>query len=178
MGRAQLGQVSRSAADVYEEFFVPALFREPAQHVVQAADIRRGQSVLDVACGTGMLAREAAPVTGDAGKVTGLDRNDGMLAVARRLAPGIDWQLGVAEALPFVDRSFDRVFCQFGLMFFDDRVAALREMRQSHEAGRTHACRRLGLLGSHARLCGHGELAAPVVRGAGGRRIAGAVPAG
>ena len=135
MGRAQQGQVSRSAADVYEEFFVPALFREPAQHVVQAADIRRGQSVLDVACGTGVLAREAAPVTGDAGKVTGLDRNDGMLAVARRLAPGIDWQLGVAEALPFVDRSFDRVFCQFGLMFFDDRVAALREMRRVMKPG-------------------------------------------
>ena len=135
MGRAQQGQVSRSAADIYEEFFVPALFREPAQHVVQAADIRRGQSVLDVACGTGVLAREAAPVTGDAGKVTGLDRNDGMLAVARRLAPGIDWQLGVAEALPFVDRSFDRVFCQFGLMFFDDRVAALREMRRVMKPG-------------------------------------------
>ena len=141
---------------------MPALFREPAQHVVQAADIRRGQSVLDVACGTGVLAREAAPVTGDAGKVTGLDRNDGMLAVARRLAPGIDWQLGVAEALPFVDRSFDRVFCQFGLMFFDDRVAALREMRQP--SSRADACTSpSGTPGSHARLCGHGELAAPVV---------------
>jgi ubiquinone/menaquinone biosynthesis C-methylase UbiE len=61
MGRAQQGQVSRSAADVYEEFFVPALFREPAQHVVQAADIRRGQSVLDVACGTGVLAWKPRP---------------------------------------------------------------------------------------------------------------------
>ena len=97
MDRTQQGQVSRSAADVYEEFFVPALFREPAQQIVQAANIQRGQSVLDVACGTGVLAREAAPVTGNPCNVTGLDRNDGMLAVAERLAPDINWQRGVAE---------------------------------------------------------------------------------
>ena len=121
---------SAAAAEVYEEYFVPALFREPAQQIVQAADIRRGQSVLDVACGTGVLAREAAPVTGNPCNVTGLDRNDGMLAVAERLAPDINWQRGVAEMLPFADRSFDRVFSQFGLMFFDDRGAALREMRR------------------------------------------------
>jgi SAM-dependent methyltransferase len=135
MDRAQQGQVSRSAADVYEEFFVPALFREPARYLVRAADIRHGQSVLDVACGTGVVAREAVAATGDAGKVTGLDRNDGMLAVARRLAPGINWQLGLAETLPFADRSFDRVFSQFGLMFFDDRAAALREMRRVMKPG-------------------------------------------
>jgi SAM-dependent methyltransferase len=103
--------------------------------MVRVADIRRGQAVLDVACGTGVLAREAVPATGDAGNVTGLDRNDGMLAVARRLAPGIDWQLGRAEALPFADRRFDRVFSQFGLMFFDDRTAALREMRRVMKPG-------------------------------------------
>ena len=86
-----------------------------------------------------------------------------MLAVARRLAPGIDWQLGVAEALPFVDRSFDRVFCQFGLMFFDDRVAALREMRRVMKPGGRMHVAVWDSSGSHARLCGHGELAAPVV---------------
>jgi SAM-dependent methyltransferase len=135
MDQAQQGQVSRSAADVYEEFFVPALFREPAQRVVRGADIRRGQSVLDVACGTGVLAREAARATGHDGNVTGLDRNEGMLAVARRLAPGIDWHLGFAETLPFADRSFDRVFSQFALMFFDDRVATLKEMRRVMKPG-------------------------------------------
>jgi ubiquinone/menaquinone biosynthesis C-methylase UbiE len=135
MDQAQQGQVSRSAADVYEEFFVPALFREPAQRVVRAADIRRGQSVLDVACGTGVLAREAARATGHDGNVTGLDRNEGMLAVARRLAPGIDWHLGFAETLPFADHSFDRVFSQFTLMFFDDRAAALQEMRRVMKPG-------------------------------------------
>ena len=153
MDRALQGQVSRSAADVYEEFFVPALFREPAQHVARAADIRRGQSVLDAACGTGVLAREAVGATGNDGKVTGLDGNDGMLAVAKRLAPGINWQRGLAEALPFADRSFDRAFSQFALMFFDDRAAALREMRRVMKpGGRMHAavCQRQQL--RHPRL--------------------------
>src|SRR5690606_14251013 len=59
---------------------------------------------------------------------TGLDRNEGMLAVARREAPGIEWRAGRAEALPFLDGAFDAVVSQFGLMFFEDRVAALREI--------------------------------------------------
>jgi SAM-dependent methyltransferase len=135
MERAQQGQVSRSAADIYEEFFVPALFRRPAEHVVGCAAVRRGQQVIDVACGTGVLARQVVPLVGAAGKVVGLDRNEGMLVVARRLAPGVDWRLGLAEALPFADRRFDHVFCQFGLMFFDDRAAALREMHRVARPG-------------------------------------------
>jgi SAM-dependent methyltransferase len=135
MEGAQQGQVSRSAAQTYEDFFVPALFREPARHIVRAAGIRRDHFVLDVACGTGVLAREAASVTDDPGKVSGLDLNDGMLAVARRLAPEIDWRRGRAETLPFADRSFDRVLSQFGLMFFDDRAAALREMQRVMKPG-------------------------------------------
>jgi len=135
MDRVSQGQVNRSAADIYEEFFVPALFREPAQHVVRAAGLRRGQSVLDVGCGTGVVAREAASAVGDAGSVTGLDRNEGMLAVARRLAPHIDWRRGLAEELPFADSSFDRLLSQFALMFFDDRTAALREMRRVLKPG-------------------------------------------
>jgi ubiquinone/menaquinone biosynthesis C-methylase UbiE len=175
MDRALQGQVSRSAADVYEEFFVPALFREPAQHVARAADIRRGQSVLDVACGTGVLAREAVRATGNDGNVTGLDRNDGMLAAAKRLAPGINWQPGLAEALPFADRSFDRVFSQFALMFFDDRAAALQEMRRVMKpGGRMH----VAVWDSLDRTPGYGEFAEPVVWRAGRRRLAGAVCTG
>ncbi len=122
------GQVTRSAADVYEEFFVPALFAEWAPRLTDAAGLSSGQRVLDVACGTGVLARTAADRVQPGGAVAGLDRNEGMLAVARRRAPTIDWQLGQAEALPFHDGAFDAVVSQFGLMFFDDRVAALREM--------------------------------------------------
>jgi ubiquinone/menaquinone biosynthesis C-methylase UbiE len=134
MAAADQGQVSRSAAEIYEEFFVPALFREPARHIAQRSDIASGQSVLDVACGTGVLARETAALAGP-GHVTGLDRNEGMLAVARRLSPDIAWRLGLAEALPFDDGSFDRVLSQFGLKFFDDRTAALKQMRRVGKPG-------------------------------------------
>ena len=122
------GQVTRSAADVYEEFFVPALFREWAGRVASAAGITAGQHVLDVACGTGVPAREAAERAGTNGTVTGIDCNEGMLAVAGRVAPEIDWQYGLAETLPFDDGCFDAVVSQFGLMFFEDRAAALSEM--------------------------------------------------
>lgn len=129
------GHVSGSAADVYEEFFVPALFAAWAPRVADAARLGPGDRVLDVACGTGVLAREAARRTGEAGSVTGLDRNPGMLAVARRQGPGIVWQEGRAEALPFEDASFDAVVSQFGLMFFEDRTMALREMRRVSRPG-------------------------------------------
>jgi ubiquinone/menaquinone biosynthesis C-methylase UbiE len=130
-------QVTRSAAEVYEEFFVPALFLEWAPRVADAAQIAPGQKVLDVACGTGVLAREAARRVGPGGAVTGLDRNEGMLAVARRKSPHIDWQLGMAEALGFADGTMDAVVSQFGLMFFEDRRAALREMwRVARPGGR------------------------------------------
>lgn len=124
------GQVTRSAAEIYEEFFVPALFQEWAARVADRAQLAPGQRVLDVACGTGVLACEAARRVAPSGKVTGLDRNDGMLAVARRKAPDVEWHSGGAEALPFADGTFDAVLSQFGLMFFDDRVKALQEMRR------------------------------------------------
>ena len=81
MDRARLGQINRSAADVYEEFFVPALFLEPARLVARAGQIRPGQLVLDVACGTGVLARQIAQESGP-DCVIGIDRNEGMLADA------------------------------------------------------------------------------------------------
>jgi SAM-dependent methyltransferase len=122
------GQVTRSAAEIYEEFFVPALFRDWAPRVAEAARLSPGQAVLDVACGTGVLAREAAARVAPGGSTAALDRNEGMLAVARRTAPAIDWHLGKAESLPFGDGRFDAVVSQFGLMFFEDRIAALGEM--------------------------------------------------
>ena len=128
MDASQRGQVTRSAADVYEEFFVPALFGPWPGPVSDAAGIAPGQDVLDVACGTGVLARGAARRVQPGGKVTGLDRNDGMLTVARRKTPEIEWRHGLAEQLPFEDARFDAVVSQFGLMFFEDRARALAEM--------------------------------------------------
>jgi len=128
MSSASTGQVTGSAAEIYEKFFVPALFAQWAPRVADAAGIAAGMRVLDVACGTGVLAHEAARRVGPGGAVTGIDRNDGMLAVAARAPGAVEWRNGIAEMLPFADSSFDAVVSQFGLMFFDDRVAALAEM--------------------------------------------------
>jgi SAM-dependent methyltransferase len=116
------------AATIYEEYFVPALFQQWSPMLAAAAGTHPGQHVLDVGCGTGILARTLAPLVKPGGSVVGLDSNPGMLAVAGGVAPEIEWQLGAAESLPYPDRSFDAVFCQFGLMFFDDPPRALREM--------------------------------------------------
>lgn len=128
METGKQGQVTGSAADIYEEFFVPALFSEWAPRVADIADISPGDRVLDVACGTGVLAREAARRVGTPGDVVGLDRNDWMVGAARTIAPDIKWVLGAAEALPFPNNEFDAVVSQFGLMFFEDQTAALAEM--------------------------------------------------
>ena len=127
---AATGQVNADAARIYDTFFVPALFAEWAQPVCDAAGIRPGDHVIDVACGTGVAAREAAKRSGGRGKVTGIDRNSGMLAVAQEQAPHINWRECRAEALPFKDGSFDAALCQFGLMFFEDQALALHEMRR------------------------------------------------
>jgi len=131
----QRGQVAHSAAQVYDEFFLPALFLEWPSRVLQAARVEKGQSVLDVACGTGALALAAAERTGEDGYVAGLDINEGMLGVARRKSSTIDWRLGRAEELPFPDNHFDAVASQFGLMFFEDRQQAVREMTRVLKPG-------------------------------------------
>lgn len=117
-----------SPAEVYDRFFVPALFQQWGTVVTAAAELKPGERVLDVACGTGALACVAHAEVGAAGSVVGLDTNEEMLEVARRKEASIEWRNGRAEALPFRDESFDRVVSQFGFMFFEDRPAALREM--------------------------------------------------
>lgn len=121
-------QISAEQAAIYESKFVPAMFAQWAAPLVEAVGLHTGQAVLDVACGTGILARTAADRVGPTGRVVGLDLNEGMLAVARRVRPDIDWRQGDAEALPFVDESFDAVVCQSAMMFFGDATHALREM--------------------------------------------------
>jgi SAM-dependent methyltransferase len=132
---ASVPQSQIDAATAYETLFVPALFGPWAPIVADTARLKSGERVLDVACGTGVLAREAAKRVGQAGQVTGLDPHAGMLAVARGLAPAIDWREGMAESLPFPDRTFDVVVSQFGLMFFKDRHKAISEMLRVTKQG-------------------------------------------
>lgn len=115
------------AARAYESLLVPALFREWAPRVLDAVNISARHSLLDVACGTGVVAREAHRVN-ETLRVVGADIAPGMLAVAQELAPNLEWRLAPAERLPCDDSTFDAVTCQFGLMFFPGRVEALRKM--------------------------------------------------
>jgi len=127
---AETFQISLTAAEAYEAKFVPALFGEWAPHLVDFAGVAPGQAVLDVACGTGIVTRTVADRLNGRGRVVGLDLNEAMLTVARRVRPTIEWRQGDATKLPFPDASFDAVLCQMALMFFPDRAQALREMRR------------------------------------------------
>lgn len=123
------------AANYYEDNFVPTLFSRWSPVIIGAAEIRTGHSVLDVACGTGIVIRDIGRSPCSSLNLSGLDISPGMIEVARSLAPEIDWHVGDAMALPFADDQFDRVVCQFGLMFFADRVKAVTEMMRVLKPG-------------------------------------------
>jgi ubiquinone/menaquinone biosynthesis C-methylase UbiE len=131
-------QIPIEAAEFYEEAFVPAFFAQWAIGLCAAVGLTSGQRVLDVACGTGIVARTAAGIVG-AGNVTGTDLNEAMLTVARRVRGDIDWHQADVTSLPFPDDTFDVVLCQMALMFFPDRAAALAEMRRVCAPGGTVA---------------------------------------
>jgi ubiquinone/menaquinone biosynthesis C-methylase UbiE len=127
-------QLARGAPELYERHLVPAITLPWAVDLVDRVGVSRGDRVLDLACGTGVVARTAAPRVERAGRVVALDVNVGMIEVARSLAPAsgqlIEWCEGSALALPFDDGEFQVVLCQLGLQFFPDRPRAVREIRR------------------------------------------------
>jgi SAM-dependent methyltransferase len=130
---------AENPAESYELFAVPKLFAPSARRLVALVEPQSGERALDVGCGTGIVSRLVAPCIGPSGTMTGIDLNPAMLDVARRVAAQegltIDFREGRAEALPFADGSFDLVLCQYALMFFADRAAALAEMRRVLDHG-------------------------------------------
>ena len=153
-------QLEGTAAELFERYLVPAITAKWAVDLLDRAQPHEGEAVLDIACGTGIVARLAAKRMGR-GLVTGLDLNAGMLNVARS-APTegatIVWTEGSALDLPFPADSFDMALCQQGLQFFPDQRKALGEIcrvlkgggraalsvysRIERTPGRTHSCSR------------------------------------
>jgi ubiquinone/menaquinone biosynthesis C-methylase UbiE len=115
----------------YERYFVPVIGKPLAEDLINLAKLKPGENVLDVACGTGIVARLASEKVGPRGSVAGLDLNPGMLAVAREITENdksIEWYETGAESIPLPDDSFDVVLCQMGLQFMEDKIVALKEI--------------------------------------------------
>jgi ubiquinone/menaquinone biosynthesis C-methylase UbiE len=134
--KAQLGQwqVEGDTPNAYERYLVPAIFREGAEKLVAHAFLSTGEQVLDLGCGTGIVARVAADELGGGKTVLGIDLTPGMLEAAQSVSadthPDITWQQGQAEDLPLARSSFDVVLSQQAFQFFEDRDAALKEIHR------------------------------------------------
>ena len=147
--------VDTGPAWVYEENLVPAIFTPWGRELVALGAPQPGEQVLDLACGTGAVARLAAARLGASGRCVGLDADPAMLAVAAKVCPSVTLAEGSATALPFPDRSFDLVLCQQGLQFFVDRAAALAEAHRVLRAGGRFALavwRPIGLCPGHGAI--------------------------
>lgn len=122
-----------SAPETYERYFVPAIGAPLAADLLQSAHLRPGERVIDLACGTGIVARLAAQQVGPSGSVTGVDMSPGMLTVARSVVKAgvpIEWHESRAEHTGLPNAHYHAVLCQLGLMFFADKPAALHEIRR------------------------------------------------
>lgn len=120
-----------SFPEMYERWLAGPLFRPWAELTLDEINLAPGDRILDIACGTGIVARVARQRLGEAAAVTAVDLSSDMLAVARGKAPSIDWRQGDAAALPLEDGElFDVVVCQQGFQFFPDKPAAAAQMRR------------------------------------------------
>lgn len=134
MTQQERWQLSGSGPENYERYQVPSIFAPLTRIFLDCVPLREGIRLLDVACGTGIVARTAASALGPRGSVVGVDLNPGMLKVAAAKAPkggpSFNWREGDVVDLPCADDEFDIVLCQQGLQFFPDKPAALREMHR------------------------------------------------
>ena len=115
------------AASGYEQFFVPAIFHQWPAQLISAATITESDDVLDVGCGTGVMAREIVKY---AGSTAGFDLSESMLGVAREACPGVTFQQGNVAELPYEESCFDAVLSAFMLMFVPDPKQAVAQMQR------------------------------------------------
>lgn len=121
-----------SFPEMYERWLAGPLFRPWVEMIFDEVKLSDVNRVLDVACGTGIVARRAKDWLGKEGDVVGIDLSLGMLTVARSLAPEIDWRQGDAIDLPLHEgEQFGAVICQQGLQFIANKAAAVEQMRRA-----------------------------------------------
>ena len=152
---------SISVAEARERYTMAAFGNAWAATLVQLAAPAEGERVLDVACGTGVVARYAAPLVGPTGSVVGLDLNAEMLTLARAMPQRdgvtIVWRDGNATALPFPDASFDLVCCQQGLQYFAGSSCRAPGDVPGPRPRRTPGPGGVAWAGASALLCGAGR---------------------
>jgi ubiquinone/menaquinone biosynthesis C-methylase UbiE len=122
-----------SIPQIYDRLLVPMIFEPYARDLAQRVKGHNPGDLLETAAGTGVVTAALASLLGNSTRITATDLNEPMLAQARaRLAdkPQIKWRQADALALPFEDASFDVVICQFGVMFFPDRIKGYSEARR------------------------------------------------
>ncbi|WP_217178859.1 class I SAM-dependent methyltransferase [Streptomyces sp. AC495_CC817] len=131
------GVFSGSIAENYARYMVPLIFEPYAADLARRASARSPHSVLETAAGTGVVPRFLLPLLPDDATYVATDLNQPMLDIAASAVtdPRVRWQQADAQELPFGDASFDLVLCQFGAMFFPDRVGAYREARRVLSSG-------------------------------------------
>jgi ubiquinone/menaquinone biosynthesis C-methylase UbiE len=123
-------------AALYEGCYLGPLFQPCANALVRRLAPSRAERMLDVACGTGLVARTLRTRLGSGAAIVGVDVDPVMLGIARHFAPDIDWREGDATTLPLADgEQFDVLFCQQGLPFFGEKAAAAREFRRALASG-------------------------------------------
>ena len=127
---------SADAARHYQDVLVPLMFAPSARQLVAGAELPAGAHVLDVATGTGIVAREAAQAVGSTGRVTALDVSETMLAIARSqpASPGaatIEYSQSSIEDASLPPGTFHAAFCQQALQFFEDPTRALASIRKA-----------------------------------------------
>src|SRR5689334_12263185 len=127
-----------SIPENYDRYMVPLIFEPYAADLAQRAAAFSPQAVLEIAAGTGVVTRALAPKLSPGANYVATDLNQPMLdhAASRQARDRrITWRQADAMALPFEDGTFDLVCCQFGVMFFPDRVAAYREAKRVLKPG-------------------------------------------
>jgi len=127
-----------SVPENYDRHMVPLIFAPYAADLARRAASFAPQAVLETAAGTGVVTRALAPKLSPGASYIATDLNPPMLDYAASQQPSdrrITWQQANALELPFADAAFDLVCCQFGAMFFPDRVAAYREAKRVLKPG-------------------------------------------